>query len=371
MRTLPALRAARQAATRTSSPSMITFESSGWGGPGLLSSEGLFQPGLLQAPTVTVDLSYWDLHFFLLVPTLWLLTAGRPGMLDEKSDKLTQTASLSYIGFILSIAVAQAFVWDSVGAQIGIWEFNPQKCTGLNGSELPLEEIAWLFHHVVKAALWQLKMSEWSLAAAVDGEPAPLAPGARAAGNALLAAAGVGGLAALTATGADADHLKCVGLVAAFFAPVLAICFNLGTRYLRSHWRLFAAGWLAPGLWTVAIDCVGQQQGVWNFPGQYLTGISTLPDGLLKLDIAAVYMVSTLAVTATGAIILAAGDEFAARRAAAGAAADDATLWDFGLFLFEGALGPDVRRQMERVRPAGVEWSYSDDAASPQPAVVE
>ena len=52
-------------------------------------------------------------------------------------------------------------------------------------------------------------------------------------------------------------------------------------------------------------------------------------------------------------------------------AADDATLWDFGLFLFEGALGPEVRRQMERVRPAGVEWSYSDDAASPQPAVVE
>ena len=88
MRTLPALRAARQAATRTASPSMITFESSGWGGPGLLSSEGLFQPGLLQAPTVTVDLSYWDLHFFLLVPTLWLLTAGRPGMLDEKSDNV-------------------------------------------------------------------------------------------------------------------------------------------------------------------------------------------------------------------------------------------------------------------------------------------
>ena len=73
-------------------------------------------------------------------------------------------------------------------------------------------------------------------------------------------------VAALTATGADADHLKCVGLVAAFFAPVLAICFNLGTRYLRSHWRLFAAGWLAPGLWTVAIDCVGAQYG---FGGRY------------------------------------------------------------------------------------------------------
>ena len=147
---------------------------------------------------------------------------------------------------------------------------------------------------------------------------------------------------------------------------MLAICFNLGTRYLRSHWRLFAAGWLAPGLWTVAIDCVGQQQGVWNFPGQYLTGISTLPDGLLKLDIAAVYMVSTLAVTAPGAIILAAGDAEAARRAAP---PTTRRRCGTGLFL-EGALGPDVRRQMERVRPAGVEWSCNDDAASAQPAVV-
>ena len=61
------------------------------------------------------------------------------------------------------IAVAQAFVWDSVGANIGIWEFNPDKCTGLGtGTLLPLEEIAWLFHHVIKAALWQLKVCEWS-----------------------------------------------------------------------------------------------------------------------------------------------------------------------------------------------------------------
>jgi hypothetical protein len=64
-------------------------------------------------------------------------------------------------------------------------------------------------------------------------------------------------------------------------------------------------------MWTVCIDCVGQQQGVWSFPSRYLTGLSTLPEGLLKLDIAAVYLVSTFAVTATGAIILAASEEFA------------------------------------------------------------
>ena len=43
---------------------------------------------------------------------------------------------------------------------------------------------------------------------------------------------------------------------------------------------------------TVLIDCLGQQQGVWRFPAQYLSGIS---EGYLKLDIVLVYMVSTLA----------------------------------------------------------------------------
>ena len=96
----------------------------------------------------------------------------------------------------------------------------------------------------------------------------------------------------------EIDSVKCIGLIAAFFAPVLAIVWNLGarrhahvpalawplrawpltpqhtsgamvaagSRYIYSHWRLFLVGWLAPGWWTVFIDCVGQQQGVWYFP---------------------------------------------------------------------------------------------------------
>ena len=43
------------------------------------------------------------------------------------------------------------------------------KTTGLGESTLlPLEEVLWLFHHVVKAALWQLKMNEWQLTAAPE-----------------------------------------------------------------------------------------------------------------------------------------------------------------------------------------------------------
>ena len=272
-----------------------------------------FDP-VVSAADVT-GLKYWDLHGFLLLPTLWLLTIGKPQMLlsdgaagRDAYDELRQTAAYSFIAFILAISVAQAFIWDSVGAEIGIWEFNPAKCTGLgDASLLPVEEVAWLFHHVMKAALWQLKVAEldWTTA---DDAPSALPKPVRDAGNVLLAVMGACGAYALQS---DADALKCVGLVAAFFAPVFLIVFNLGRRYLRSHWRLFLIGWLPPGLWTVAIDCLGQTQDVWFFPPRYLTGIAAF-DGWLKLDIAAVYMVSTLAVTATGAIILAACEEMKA-----------------------------------------------------------
>ena len=99
-------------------------------------------------------LRYWDLHVFLLVPSAWLLTSGAPSLLSRDAAPLTRAASFNYLAFILCIAVAQAFIWDSVGAEIGIWQFNPLKCTGLGArSALPLEEVLWLFHHVVKAAL--------------------------------------------------------------------------------------------------------------------------------------------------------------------------------------------------------------------------
>jgi hypothetical protein len=279
-------------------------------------------------PAQVEGLRYWDLHGFLLLPTLWLLTTGRPEMLQGESggtvrarrgeliasstssalaapSPVRQQAAFSYLGFILFISVAQAFIWDTVGAEIGIWEFNAAKCTDLGeASVLPLEEVAWLFHHVMKAALWQLKVAELPMTRAT-GAPATMPAAARWGGNAALLAMTWAGVSALTG---DDDSLKCVGLVAAFFAPVFLIVFNLGSRHFASHWRLFLLGWLPPGLWTVVVDCIGQQQDVWYFPPRYLTGIAAV-DGLLKLDIAAVYLVSTFAVTATGAIILAAEEE--------------------------------------------------------------
>jgi len=331
------------------------------------------------------ELSYWHLHLFLLLPTLLLLLFP-PRAFTSATDALTRKAAFTYLGFILAIAVAQAFVWDSVGTQMGLWVFNPAKCTGLGmGTVLPLEEILWLFHHVMKAALFQLKISEIAVLAPRRA-PAQLSRLTRAVGNAVLVALSVGGGFVLVSGN---DSAKCLALVSAFFAPVLLILWNLGGRYLRSHWRLFLAGWFVPGWWTVLIDCIGQQQGVWSFPPRYLTGVAAL-GGWLKLDIAAVYLVSTLAVTASGAIVLAAVcellalDEAEADNQAMGAAEEEARglvlprqpggdsgagrgLLDLEIFIFENAY-PGLTAPLFRPPLAGLLRKWGIRPRPPPPA---
>ena len=57
------------------------------------------------------------------------------------------------------------------------------KCTDLGSiSVLPVEEVAWLFHHVVKAALWQLKVFELPWTGCDPQSVGPLPGPVRAAG---------------------------------------------------------------------------------------------------------------------------------------------------------------------------------------------
>ena len=117
------------------------------------------------------------------------------------------------------------------------------------------------------------------------------------------------------------DTVKCIGLVCAFFAPVWLLIWKvcarwdaqththrrtrtdahaqtrtspppprplqLGSQFVLRHADRITWGWFVPGVTTVLIDCLGQQQGVWRFPDAFLSGIAA---GYLKLDIVLVYM---------------------------------------------------------------------------------
>ena len=71
---------------------------------------------------------------------------------------------------------------------------------------------------------------------------------------------------------------------------VWLVIWRIGGHFVLRHADRVAWGVLAPGVTTTLIDCLGQQQGVWRFPPEFLSGVGV---GYLKLDIVLVYMVST------------------------------------------------------------------------------
>lgn len=227
---------------------------------------------------------YGHLHLILALPTLTLLSLSPP---LQRANPLQKQMSYAFIVFIVCIGVAQSFIWDSYGASMGFWEFNPDKCTSRDDLAIPIEEVLWLFHHVLKTALYQLKAFEL-----VGVQPDRGVPSAqlRASVSALLVAACAFGVWALALS--PDDTVKCIGLVCAFFAPVWLVIWQIGSQFVLRHANRITIGWFLPGVTTVLIDCLGQQQGVWRFPEQYLSGISL---GYLKLDIVLVYMVRAFA----------------------------------------------------------------------------
>ena len=123
---------------------------------------------------------------------------------------------------------------------MGFWEFNPVKCTQRDDMAIPLEEFLWLFHHVLKTALYQLKAFELVPAQTAAGEPSAALKGGVSAALAASTAFGVWALA----FAAD-DHVRCLGLVAAFFAPVWLLVWQFGAQFVPRHADRIAWGWCA------------------------------------------------------------------------------------------------------------------------------
>ena len=200
-------------------------------------------------------------------------------------------------------------IWDNVGAQLGVWEFNPAKCTDVTilGSlnQLPMEEICWLFHHVLMASLFQLKCFEIF----PREEARPLPPLVRNVGVVILTSLTAFGWWALVAM--ETTGVKCIGVVFAFFSPLWLMHWCLGERFVRSNLVRSAVGWLVPGTYTVFTDALGQQQGVWRFAEHFMTGYTISG---IQLDVALIYVGSTLAATGSGVVVLAATEELLAIR---------------------------------------------------------
>jgi hypothetical protein len=88
-------------------------------------------------------------------------------------------------------------------------------CTITTGFSRTPVQVLWLFHHVLKTALYQLKAFELVPADTSRGLPSEEL---RSSVSAALASACAFGVWALAFS--PDDTVKCIGLVCAFFAPV-------------------------------------------------------------------------------------------------------------------------------------------------------
>ena len=91
-------------------------------------------------------------------------------------------------------------------------------------------QVLWLFHHVLKTSLYQLKAFELVPAQADRGVPSPQL---RASVTAALVAACAFGVWALVLS--PDDSVKCIGLVCAFFAPVWLVIWQVEARAHLLH----------------------------------------------------------------------------------------------------------------------------------------
>ena len=101
----------------------------------------------------------------------------------------------------------------------------------------------WLFHHVLKTALYQLKAFELLPADETQGVPGSTLRGGVAG---LLSALTAFGIWALLIT--EEPSVKCIGLVCAFFAPIWLLIWLVGGQFVLRHKDRIAWGWIAPGV---------------------------------------------------------------------------------------------------------------------------
>ncbi len=211
-----------------------------------------------------IELTYFKLHFFVLLPVFGLLfLPPMPLKYEPKEIKI--------IGYISPVIIAIAAVifssfWDNYIASKGVWSFDEAEMIGVIG-HIPLEEYFWFVDHTLLSSCFVLAL--WSTR---KRQPLPTADDTRMP----LRIIGTLIFFFLMAIGLwllRFDKALFVGVVLAFFCPVIGILWFFGGHILLQQRRevLTAIGLVS--LYVLLIDAWAVNTGVWAFNPQFMTGI--------------------------------------------------------------------------------------------------
>jgi lycopene cyclase domain-containing protein len=206
----------------------------------------------------TVPTSYLAFLTVFVAPPLAALAALRVARWDGDRYRLAG------VGVLVVLALAYTTPWDNYLVARGVWWYGE----GTVAAWLwyaPVEEYLFVAAQTLLTGLWVQALS-----VDADGDFVPTRRDAAAGllAGGLIGAAGVACLAR--------DATVYLGAILAWGAPVLALQWAVGWRYLWACRRAFALAVLVPTLYLSTVDRWAIADGVWVLADQYTTGVAVL-----------------------------------------------------------------------------------------------
>ncbi|SEW20206.1 lycopene cyclase domain-containing protein [Halobacterium jilantaiense] len=211
-----------------------------------------------------------------VLPPLAVLAALRVARWDGDYRRL------GGIGVLVVLAMVYTTPWDNYLVARGVWWYGD----GTVAASLwhaPVEEYIFVAAQTLLTGLWVQ-----SLPVRDDPDFLPTRRDAAAGllAGVLVAAVGVAFLAR--------DATFYLGAILAWAAPVLALQWAVGWRYLWARRRLYGVAVAVPTLYLSTIDQWAIADGIWVLADQYTTGLSVLG---LPVEEGAFFLVTNVFVT--------------------------------------------------------------------------
>ncbi|MFW6018850.1 MAG: lycopene cyclase domain-containing protein [Halapricum sp.] len=224
------------------------------------------------------ELTYVGFHAVFVAPPLFVLAS----VTANRQRPTRPVVRAIPVVVILALALAYTTPWDNYLIHRGVWWYGEDVVAGRIWLA-PIEEYLFILLQPIVATLWLVLISgafEWPT------ERIEMTLRDRLLGVAAAAGIGVVGVAMLTR-----PATFYMGAILAWAAPVLALQWAVGWRYLLARWRLTAVGTVVPAVYFSAADRIAIEYGIWSLSERYTTGLTI---GGLPIEEGTFFLVTTL-----------------------------------------------------------------------------
>lgn len=244
-----------------------------------------------------IELTYFKLHFFILLPIFGL--AFLPPVPLKEEPREVKIIGYTFPFIIAVCAIIFSTFWDNYVASKGVWTFDRSEMVAVIG-HIPLEEYFWFVDHTLLASLWTLSL--WRSRDKTHSSEEQFGTASRITGTAICIILTIIGISML-----NIDKMFFIAVCLSFFCPVTAVLWWFGGQYFIRHGRITLLGVTMPTVYLLLIDAWSVREGVWAFSDKYITGVKLF--GITDWSQIMIHLWPTIAVVLPMIIIMSTADK--------------------------------------------------------------